>query len=139
MCTQPGLNRLDAAAEPACVKTCPTDALQFGDRTAMIDEAKKKVSKLQSAGFSNATLYGETELGGLHVLYVLNDTPDKYGLPVNPQFPSTATAWKDVIQPVGMAAGGLVLVGLALNFVIARRSKMIEEKAAKKERKYGRR
>jgi len=124
LCTQPGLNRLDAGQAPACVKTCPTAALQFGDRDAMLAAARQKVQGLKSNGFTNATLYGETELGGLHVLYVLNDTADKYGLPVAPKFPDTAIAWQDVIQPLGWAVGGLTILGLALNFIVAREAKM---------------
>lgn len=71
--------------------------------------------------------------GGLHVLYVLEDSPDKYGLPVKPEFPALATLWQDIVQPLGLAAGGLVLAGLGLNYVIARRAKKVKEKAEKKE------
>jgi formate dehydrogenase beta subunit len=137
MCTQPELNRLDAGQEPACVKTCPTGALQFGDRDAMVATGKMKVAALQAQGFTNATFYGENELGGLHVLYVLNDTPDKYGLPVNPRFPDVATAWQDVIQPLGMAVTGLAVVGLVINYIVAREAKMTRELPGPKERKNG--
>lgn len=135
LCTQPALNRLDAGYEPACVKTCPTDALLFDDRDKLVTIAKNKVAALKAKGFTNATFYGEKELGGLHVMYVLNDTPDKYGLPVDPKFPATATAWQDVIQPLGWAVGGLTILGLALNYIIAREAKMTKALPGKKERK----
>lgn len=133
MCTQAELNRIDAGLEPACVKTCPTDALTFGDRDTLLARAKTAVAGLAAAGFPNATLFGEKELGGLHVLYVLKDKPEKYDLPADPKFPATATAWQDVIQPLGWAVGGLTLLGLALNFVIAREAKMTRELPGKKE------
>jgi formate dehydrogenase beta subunit len=138
-CTQPGLNRLDAGQTPACVKSCPPKALLYDDRSALITVGKQKVQTLQAAGFAGANLYGEKELGGLHVLYVLNDTPDKYGLPVNPPFPDVATAWKDIIQPVGWAVGGLTILGLVLNFIVAREAKMTQELPGrgKKEAKHG--
>ncbi len=85
--------------------------------------------------YPNASLYGEKELGGLHVMYVLNDTPDKYRLPVDPKFPATAIAWKDVIQPLGWAVGGLTILGLALNYIIAREAKMTKSLPGKKENK----
>jgi formate dehydrogenase iron-sulfur subunit len=135
LCTQPGLNRLDAGYEPACVKTCPTDALLFDDRDKLIAIAKDKVAALKAKGFTDATFYGEKELGGLHVMYVLNDTPDKYGLLVDPKFPATATAWQDVIQPIGWAVGGLTILGLALNYIIARQAKISQEPPKVKEKK----
>jgi len=135
LCTQPALNRLDAGYEPACVKTCPTDALLFDDRDKLVTIAKNKVAALKAKGCTNATFYGEKELGGLHVMYVLNDTPDKYGLPVDPKFPATATAWQDVIQPLGWAVGGFTILGLALNYIIAREAKMTKALPGKKEKK----
>jgi formate dehydrogenase iron-sulfur subunit len=133
LCTSPGADRLAEGYEPACVKTCPTDALVFGDREELLALGRQKVSDLKSRGYSNAYLYGENELGGLHVLYVLEDSPDKYGLPVKPEFPALATLWQDIVQPLGLAAGGLVLAGLGLNYVIARRAKRIKAKAEEKE------
>ena len=41
--------------------------------------------------------------------------------------------WQDILQPLGLAAGGLVLAGLGLNYVIARRTKRAKEEAEEKE------
>ncbi len=127
MCTNPGLDRVAAGYEPACVKTCPPNALMFGDREQLVAEGTKRIKGLKAQGYSNAYLYGEKELGGLHVLYVLDDTPQVYGLPVNPEVPPAAIAWKNVIQPLGWALGGLTILGLALNFLIAREAKLTKE------------
>ncbi|OGO19780.1 MAG: hypothetical protein A2144_13145 [Chloroflexi bacterium RBG_16_50_9] len=133
-CTTAGLDRISAGWEPACVKTCPPKALQYGDRETMITEGMKRVQTLRAKGYNNAYLYGEKELGGLHVIYALEDDPQVYGLPVNPQVPATAIAWKKVIQPIGWVLGALTIVGLGLNFLIARKAKMSRELPAKKEK-----
>ncbi len=127
-CTTQGLDRIDAGWEPACVKTCPTGALKYGERSDLVAEGKKRVQELKKKGWTNANLYGENELGGLHVLYVLDDSPEIYGLPVSPQIPAATIAWKDVIQPVGWAVGGLTIAGLGLNWLVARANVKKEEK-----------
>jgi formate dehydrogenase iron-sulfur subunit len=119
-CTTQGLDRIAEGWEPACVKTCPPKALHYGDRTELVAAGNKRVQDLQAKGWPNANLYGEKELNGLHVMYVLEDSPDVYGLPVSPQVPAATIAWKDVIQPVGWAVGGLTIVGLGINYLVAR-------------------
>jgi len=116
------LDRISNGYEPACVKTCPPGALTYGDRATLLAEAKARVAELGG----NATLYGENELGGLHVLYVLDDTPAVYGLPVDPKVPATATVWQDVLQPIGWGVAGLAALGLGFNYFIAKRKIMIE-------------
>ena len=84
-CTSVGYNRLAAGLKPECVTTCPTGALQYGDRDELIATGLAAVDKLKANGHPNAYLYGEKELGGLHQMLVLDDTPSVYGLPENPQ------------------------------------------------------
>ncbi|MCJ7605736.1 MAG: 4Fe-4S dicluster domain-containing protein [Dehalococcoidales bacterium] len=120
LCTTQGLNRLDAGMAPACVKTCPPGALAYGDRSELVSTAKARVSTLQAKGVKDANLYGETELGGLHVMYVLEHSPETYGLPADPKVRATTVVWKDVIQPVGWAVGGLTILGLGMNWLVAR-------------------
>jgi formate dehydrogenase iron-sulfur subunit len=86
------LDRVSSGLVPACVKTCPTGTLQFGDRDKLIAAAKAKGKKI----------YGENDLKGLGVLYVLDDTPGTYELPENPAIPASIFLWKDVIKPFGI-------------------------------------
>jgi formate dehydrogenase iron-sulfur subunit len=94
----------------------------------MVAEGKKHVETLKAKGHKNAYLYGEKEVGGTHVLYVLDDVPEMYGLPANPQVSAATIVWKDVIQPLGWAVGGLTILGLGMNYLVARANAKKEEK-----------
>lgn len=132
-CTTPGLDRLAEGEEPSCVKSCPTDALIYGERAQLVADGRKRVQALQAKGWTNAHLYGDKELEGLHVMYVLDDSPAVYGLPVDPQISAATIAWQDVIQPLGWALGGATVIGLGINFLIAREAKIAKELPGKKE------
>jgi formate dehydrogenase iron-sulfur subunit len=106
------VDRVTAGLEPACVKTCPTGALSFGDRTDMIALANQRLAFLQENGNPDANIYGLNELDGLGVLYVLGDRPEKYGLPENPRVSTAAHIWGIIFKPIR------VLVVLAMFFAL---------------------
>ncbi len=113
---------------PFCVEHCPTRALGWGKRKALLAQAKARVSDLKAQGFGGAMLYGEGEAGGLHRLSVLLDGPSAYGLPVDPQGSiSFAGAWKKIVQPLGEAVLGATVLGLAAVFFIVRHNIRMEE------------
>ncbi|MBI4285793.1 MAG: 4Fe-4S dicluster domain-containing protein [Chloroflexi bacterium] len=132
-CTTPNLDRVDNGQEPACVKTCPPHALAYGDRDKLVAEGRKRVATLQANGNSNAYLFGDKELDGLHVLYVLAEAPATYGLPINPKVPAASVVWQNVMQPLGWVLGGLTIVGLGLNFMVAREARLTKGLPGKKE------
>ncbi len=79
---------------PACVEACPAGALQFGPRDELIAQAKSRVGVLRRDGYPNVTLYGESELGGLHALYILAERPSIYGLPETPPPATSKTSFQ---------------------------------------------
>jgi len=113
---------------PSCAEACPTGALTWGKRETLLKEAKSRVSELKTGDYSKATLYGETEAGGLHRLSILLDEPSAYDLPVDPQGPITlANICKKFVPPVGLAAFGAAGLGIATAFLLARHNIHMEE------------
>ncbi len=81
MCTQ----RIDVGLEPACVATCPTDALMFGERADLIKEAHARIAAHPDRYINH--VYGEFENGGTSYL-VLSHVPfSELGLPNLPETP----------------------------------------------------
>jgi formate dehydrogenase iron-sulfur subunit len=114
--------------KPACVKTCPAGALDWGSRDTMLANAQARVQELQSKlGFPKANIYGDTQLGGLGRIYVLTAPATAYGLPPDPAYPALTTLWKKILQPVGEIAFGATIAGLVAAFFIARRNVHMEE------------
>ncbi|HHW07474.1 MAG TPA: 4Fe-4S dicluster domain-containing protein [Clostridia bacterium] len=70
---------------PACTTVCPTGALTFGERDALLQQAKETIN---SDHKYVKHIYGETEAGGTGWLY-LSDVPFEE-LGMNTQVPNTA-------------------------------------------------
>lgn len=123
------IDRVTNGLEPACVKTCLSGALAFGERDEMVNAADERINKLGERGVE-AQLYGRNELDGLHVMYVLAHPVEDHKLPAKPEVSPSVTLWQDILQPMGYAAVGLVAVGLAMNYMVAR-VRMVKEKEGK--------
>jgi formate dehydrogenase beta subunit len=120
-------SRVTSGGQTACSAACPTGAIKFGNRGELLDEGKARVVELQKQN-AKASLYGDSDvLGGLHVMYVLDDTAESYGLPADPSLPAPA-AVHEVIQWVGIGAFFAVVGGFSLNYLVARARIAREEK-----------
>ncbi len=69
---------------PLCAQHCPTGALSYGERAALMRKARTRVKQVM-AEYPHANLYGEDQFGGLRVITILKDHPEKYGLPLQPK------------------------------------------------------
>ncbi|HDP80951.1 MAG TPA: 4Fe-4S dicluster domain-containing protein [Spirochaetes bacterium] len=93
---------------PACANACPTGALTVDYRLNVLKTAKARLKEVKK-DYPNASIYGENEFGGLHVITILKDRPEKYGLPVNvkPIEITKAEAIKDTYRLLSMFTFGL--------------------------------
>ena len=68
------IDRVRAGMLPACVKACPTGAMNFGDREAMLALGRQRLNIAQKT-FPDAFL-GDTE--AVNVIFLLTDKPENY-------------------------------------------------------------
>lgn len=115
-------DRVANGMSPACAKACPSAAIQFGDRSAMLASAKTRVGTLKERGYDEARLYGENELGGLGRMYVLTASASAYGLPERPEYPALLNVWQNWVQPFGYVTTALAAIGLGVNWFFTRRN-----------------
>jgi formate dehydrogenase iron-sulfur subunit len=88
-------DRVAVGLEPACVKTCPTQALSFGSKADMLDLADERLRELKERGFEKASLYDPAGVGGTHVVYVLpHGDPGIYRLPVKAEISPLIAVWR---------------------------------------------
>lgn len=67
-------DRMQAGLLPSCVKTCSTNAMNFGDRSAILKMAEKRLSEAKEI-YREAML---TDPDDVRVIYLLIDNPVKY-------------------------------------------------------------
>ncbi|MGD8996823.1 MAG: 4Fe-4S dicluster domain-containing protein, partial [Anaerolineae bacterium] len=72
-------DRIDHGQIPACAEACPVQALTFGTRKQVLEEARDRVARHPDRYLSH--IYGETEGGGTSWMYLSGIPFGKLGLP----------------------------------------------------------
>ncbi len=67
-------DRVKEGMLPACVKTCPTGAMSFGDRKEMMEKANKRLAEVK-VKYKDAMLANPDDI---RAIYLLVDDPKKY-------------------------------------------------------------
>ena len=68
----------DGAPDPACAGVCPTEALVFGHRRALLELARARLKAAPARYLPE--IYGEHEVGGTSWLYLMAQEPRSIGL-----------------------------------------------------------
>ena len=113
-------DRVAVGLEPACIKACPTQALSFGTKEAMLDQASHRLVDLRERGLARATVYDPPGVKGTHVVFVLphGDRPKEYGLPEDPRVGPLLALWRSgFARAVGVFTMFSVLVAGILHYM----------------------
>lgn len=89
-------DRVAAGKPTACAEACPTGATTFGDRDALLAEAKRRIQ--ENPGSYVKHIYGENEVGGTSVLMLSSVPFEEFGLPANVSLKPLPTLTSNVIQ-----------------------------------------
>lgn len=111
------IDRIEQGMAPACVSTCQPEALKFGDRDEMLAIAHERAEYLKGKGYENAAVYGEEEMGGLHVVQVLKYGVAAHGQVENPQA-NPLVELTQIMKPITGAVTGVTVLGLAAMFAL---------------------
>jgi formate dehydrogenase iron-sulfur subunit len=116
-------DRLARGEPTACAAACPTGATKFGDRDALLTEARKRIR--DNPGQYVDHVYGVDEAGGTSVLMLSSVPFERLGLPTNlPHQPLPMLTWQILSKvPDFVALAGACLYGI---FWITRRRDEVE-------------
>jgi len=117
-------SRITAGQSPACAAACPTGALVYGDRGALLDAARGRIK--DNPGRYLDHVYGEHEVGGTSLL-ILSDIPlEQLGYPAGvSDAPVPALTWVALESvPKVVFLGGTLLAGLY--WLTMRRNEVLE-------------
>ena len=73
-------DRQEEGLEPACARTCPPNAIEFGERDELIAQARARIQGNPDRYYNH--IYGELEAGGTSIMYLTAVAPVELGFPV---------------------------------------------------------
>jgi formate dehydrogenase iron-sulfur subunit len=108
------VDRVHNGLLPACVKTCPTGAMSFGDREEMVSKAKARLDQVKSR-YPKASLTGVDDLRCIHLLA---DEPAKYHTYASVDRPPALMDRKMALKKIGRSLKDLGMEWTMLNKLV---------------------
>ncbi|MCK4724117.1 MAG: 4Fe-4S dicluster domain-containing protein, partial [Dehalococcoidia bacterium] len=124
-------DRQGGGMEPACVTTCPSGALEFGERDDLIAEARERIAATPGRYVDH--IYGENEVGGTSWLYLSPVPFEKLGLPTLGSEPVTVDAER-AMGAVPPVLFGVTATMAGVYWLIQRRQKVSQVEDNDKEK-----
>ncbi len=114
--------RVVAGGQTACADACMFGATVFGDRDALVTEARKRID--EAPGQYVDYIYGLREAGGTSVMFLSGIPFEQLGFPMNvPKEPIPELSWRVLSQiPKYTVAAGVMLFGI--HWITARRNEV---------------
>lgn len=110
-----------AGGTPWCVKTCPSNALLYGEREEILAEAKRRQAAVEER-YPNAGVFGETQQGGLGLIMVLPDSARRMRITAKPSEPAAVAVQHQALPPAQLGLGSWTIALGGLAAVIGRRN-----------------
>jgi formate dehydrogenase iron-sulfur subunit len=103
------IDRVKNGLLPACVKTCPTGAMSFGDRGEITAKANKRLEQIK-AKYPNASLLDADDV---RVIYLVLDDRKKYYKFASAETKgiSRKTALRKLLKPITTVAAATAVMG----------------------------
>lgn len=101
-------DRIAYGMAPLCAKTCPTEAIKYGEREALVSQARK-------AGYGE--IYGDRQLAGMGVVFAFRKKPEYYGYDGSPDIPGSVSFWDAVLKPLTIIGLSASVAGTALHYL----------------------
>jgi formate dehydrogenase iron-sulfur subunit len=109
MCAE---KRVSKGLKPACATVCPSGATTFGERDALIAEARKRIRSTPNEYVDH--VYGLEEAGGTSVLYLSCVPFESIGFPTGVQDDAYPKLTWNILSKIPniVSTGGVVMFGI---------------------------
>jgi formate dehydrogenase iron-sulfur subunit len=110
--------------QPACTSACPTGATIFGEREALLEEARRRIQANPERYIDH--IWGEHEVGGTSVLYISDVDLDEAGWPRELGNTARPVLARNVLHTVPYTFAGVAVAMYGVHWTYERRKKVAE-------------
>ena len=108
--------------QPACTAACPTGATIFGEREALLEEARRRIREHPERYIDH--IWGEHEIGGTSVLYISDVDLHEAGWPRELGYEARPVLARNVLHTVPYTFVGVAAAMYGVHWTFERRQKV---------------